>query len=80
MIGRAVTTVAACVCVETVKRCAPTLGGKGGSQDGAATPPRGRGLCPRQTASTTTTTATRSLVSSSSRALCYHVVPRCADE
>jgi len=54
------------VCVDGGKECGGGSGGESESHDGAATPPRGRGLRPRQAATTTTTNYILSLVCSSS--------------
>jgi len=67
-------TDSVCVCVESVRTCSGEDGKNTKPKDGAAMPPRGRGLRPRQATACTTTTATKKLVSSSTGGLWYHVV------
>jgi hypothetical protein len=53
------------VCVGGRRSCASPSGWKGESQDGAATPPRGRGLRPRHFRTRTTTNYILEIVCSS---------------
>jgi len=59
--------VPACVCVTAAGSCTGRSADSTESHDGAASPPRGRVLRTRRVARNRTTTATKSLVSSSSR-------------
>lgn len=60
-------TGAARVCVDSCKRCGAESDERSESQEGAATPPLGRGLRPRLYRLTTTTYYTLVLYCSSSR-------------
>ena len=64
--------IPACVCVESQTKSRGLSPSNTKTHEGAAMPPLGRGRCPRLAVASTTTTATISLVSSSSRPPCYH--------